>query len=112
MARRNPRPERPLTVAELKRLRKAPGQPPADSDVVELLRYLEVAASGTEWPVRRLHYLRRARTRLDHLEHEIVVIARANGVTWEAIGAVDDVTRSAALQRQASLSARLDLPRS
>lgn len=99
-------------LAELERLRSLGAHSPADlPEPAELLRYLEAARKGSVWPVDRLHYVRRARTQLDVLEHQVVTVARLNRVPWSSIGAVNDVSASAALQRHAALSDRLGLPR-
>lgn len=85
--------------------------PKTEPPPAALIDHLERVCDGQRWPVDRLQWLRRARADLDLLEHQVVTTARSVGIPWSSIGAVDDVTPSAALQRHAALSARLNLPR-
>jgi hypothetical protein len=51
------------------------------------------------WSLRTLEVVRAERARLEELEREAVVKARAGGASWQRIGTALGVTKSAACQR-------------
>lgn len=76
--------------------------PPAsfaiDAEIAGLLVQTRIALASGD-PLRALHALNQRAVLLEDLTAEVVALARAQGLTWQAIGDALGVTRQAVWQR-------------
>ncbi|WP_129336540.1 hypothetical protein [Cellulomonas endophytica] len=89
---------------------QAPGQPPADLDLVRHAAWVAREPSApTDVVLAGLRLLAAARAELDGVEAALLFAARADGVTFQALGeALGLGSGQAAQQRMARVVARLD----
>lgn len=69
-----------------------------DAEIADLMVQTRMALSSGD-PLRALHALSERAVILDRLTAEVVALARAQGLTWQAIGDSLGVTRQAAWER-------------